>query len=65
MQALPVLKSAAACALWLAAAAVGADAGRTGPVAAGRRSGSKRDDAADEEGDLCLRTPAATSLTAP
>lgn len=62
---LPVLRSGAACAPWLAAAAAGADAaGRRAPVAVGM-SGSRRRDAADEREGLCLRTLGATGLTAP
>ena len=64
---LPV-RSDVACAPWLAAAAAaaGADAaGRTGPVAVGMRSGSRRGDAAGEKEGPCLRTQGATDLTAP
>ena len=61
---LPV-KSDAACAPWLAAAAGADAAGRTGPVAVGMRSGSRRGGAAGERGGLCLRTRGATDLTAP
>lgn len=62
----PVLRSGAACAPWLAAAAGGADAaGRTAPVAVGMRSGSRQGDAAGEKEGLCLRTQGATDLTAP
>ena len=63
---LPVLRSVAACAPQLAAAAVGAAAaGRTGPAAAGMRSGSRRGDAASEEEGLWLRKRAATAPIAP
>lgn len=70
---LPVLRSAAACAPLLAAAAdadaADADAadaaGRTAPAAGGMRSGSRRSDAADEKGGLCRRIQGATDPTAP
>lgn len=58
----PVLKTAAACVLWLVVAAA---AECTGRVAVGMRSESRQGDAADEEGGLFLRTQAATSLAAP
>lgn len=61
----PVLKSDAAYAPWLAAAAGADAAGRTTPVAVGMRSGSRRGDAAGEKEGLCLRTQGATDLTAP
>lgn len=63
---LPVLRSVAACAPWLAAAAAGAAAAeRTGPAAVGMRSGSRQGDAAGEEEALGCRTRGATDLTAP
>lgn len=61
----PVLKSDAACAPWLAAAAGADAAGRTTPVAVGMRSGSRRGGAAGEKEGLCLHTQGATDLTAP
>lgn len=63
---LPV-RSDAACAPWLAAAAAaGADAaGRTGPVAVGMRSGSRQGGAAGEKEGPCFHTQGATDLTAP
>lgn len=62
---LPVLRSGAACAPWLAAAAGADAAGHTGPVAEGMKSGSRQDDAAGEKEGLFLRTQEATDLTVP
>lgn len=62
---LPVLRSVAACAPWLAAAAGAAAAEHTGPAAAGMRSGSRQGDAAGEEEGLGCRIRGATDLTAP
>lgn len=62
MLGLPVLKTAAACVLWLAVAAA---AERTGHVAVGMKNESRWGDAADEKRGLFLHTQAATSLAAP
>lgn len=62
---LPVLKSGAVCAPWLAAAVGAAAAGHIGPVAVGMRNGSRLGDAAGEGEGLCFRIQGATDLTAP
>lgn len=60
---LPVLRSVAAYAPWLAAGA--AAAGRTGLADVGMRSGSRLGGAAGEGEGLYFRTQEATDLTAP
>lgn len=60
---LPVLRSVAACAPWLAAGA--AAAGRTGPADVGTRSGSRQGGVAGEGEGLCFHTREATGPIAP
>lgn len=60
---LPVLRSVAACAPWLAAGA--AAARRTGPADVGMRSGSRLGGAAGGGEGLYFHTQEATDLTAP